>query len=65
MSDSHIRILLAVAHSRQQQLDDYDDSHPRPHNPGSAARRRDLAKTAARTRARLAAAEARRRHAFD
>jgi hypothetical protein len=61
MSDRHLRILRAVAHRRQQQLDDHDAVDTRPAVNGSSRRRDDLARTAARTRARLAAAQARRR----
>jgi hypothetical protein len=62
MSDRHIRILRAVAHRRQQQLHDLDAPDGRPEVIGSTVRRHDLERTAARTRARLAAAQARRRH---
>jgi hypothetical protein len=60
VTDRHIRILRVVARHRQRQLDDHDAADAVP-NAGSTARLHDLEWTAARTRARVAAAEARRR----
>jgi hypothetical protein len=59
MSDRHIQILRVVARHRQRKLDDHDAVANTP-DPTSTSRRRDLARVATRTRARLAAAEARR-----
>jgi hypothetical protein len=59
MSDRHIRILRVVARHRQRKLDDHDAAANIP-AATSASRRRELALVAKRTRARLAAAEARR-----
>ena len=61
MSDPHIGILRQVARQRQRDLDDHE-SVDHLGDPGSAARRQDLARTATRTRARVAAAQARRRY---
>ena len=61
MSDPHIRILRQVARHRQRDLDDHDDADHLG-DPASTARRQDLAQTATRTRARVAAAQARRRY---
>lgn len=61
MSDPHIRILRQVAHQRQRELDDHD-AGDHLGDPASTARRQDLAQTATRTRARVAAAQARRRY---
>jgi hypothetical protein len=58
MSDPHIRILRHVARHRQRDLDAADHLG----DPASTARRQDLAQTATRTRARVAAAQARRRY---
>jgi hypothetical protein len=61
VSDRHIRVLRVLARHRQRQLDDHDAVAAEP-DAGSVTRREDLQRTAARTRARVAAAEARRRH---
>lgn len=62
MSDPHIRILRQVARQRQRDLDDRDAADHLG-DPASTARRQDLARTATRTRARVAASQARRRYA--
>ena len=59
MSDRHIRILRVVARHRQRKLDDHDAAANVP-DATSTSRRRELARAAARTRARVTAAEARR-----
>jgi hypothetical protein len=59
MSDRHARVLRVVARHRQQKLDDHDAAVDLP-NAKSTARRRELAWVAARTKARVAAADARR-----
>jgi hypothetical protein len=64
VSDLHLRILRLVAHRNQRELDDYD-AVAHAGGPASSARRQDLARTAARTRARVAAAQARRRYRPD
>lgn len=61
MSDLHLRILRLIAHRNQRELDAHD-AVDQPANTASKTRRQDLAKTAARTRARAAAAQARRRY---
>jgi hypothetical protein len=61
MTDLHLRILRMIAKNRQSALEDHDaagHSHPR----ASAGRRNDLEKAARRTKASVAAAQARRRH---
>jgi len=60
MTDRHIRVLRVVARHRQRQLDDHSAADDR-RDTVSPARRRDLEQIAARTRAHLAAAQARRR----
>ena len=60
MSDRHMRVLRVVARHRQRELDLHEAADALP-EAGSAARLQDLVQTAARTRARVAAAEARRR----
>ena len=60
MTDRHMRILRVVARQTQRKLDDHDAADAIP-DAGSTARRRDLEQTTARTRAHVAAAEARRR----
>jgi hypothetical protein len=61
MTDLHLRILRLIAKRRQSALDDHDaDGHT--HGRASAGRRRDLEKAARRTKANVAAAQARRRH---
>jgi hypothetical protein len=61
MTDSHLRILRAVAKRRRGQLDDHDTTD---HVDGlaSAGHRRGLKQAAGRADANLAAAEERRRH---
>jgi hypothetical protein len=61
VSDLHLRILRLVAHRNQRELDAHNTTDP-GERAASTARRHDLAQTAARTRARLAAAHARRRY---
>jgi hypothetical protein len=61
MTDLHLRILRMVAEHRQSALDD-DDAVGGTHGRASAGRRRDLEKAARRTKANVAAAQARRRH---
>ena len=60
MTDSHLRILRAVAKQRQRQLDDNtsDDAD----GPASASHTSDLQQAAGRADTNLAAAEGRRRH---
>ena len=61
MTDLHLRILGMVARQRQQELDDHDAAdHAR--RPASAGHRRDLEQAAGRTKANVAAAQARRHH---
>lgn len=60
MSDSHLRILRAVARQSRRQLEAFDAA-PSTADTGSARRRLDLSERAARTKSRLAAAAARRR----
>ena len=57
MSDSHLRVLRAVARQSRRQLEAFDTA------PGAAdtGSRLDLSERAARTKSRLAAAAARRR----
>jgi hypothetical protein len=59
MTDNHLRILETLARSSQRRLDQHDATDPAP-TPGSAVRRHDLKTQAKRTRARVAAARARR-----
>jgi hypothetical protein len=59
MTDRHMRVLRVVARHRQRKLDDHDAAEAVA-DVTSTSRRRDLAKVAARTRARVAAANARR-----
>ena len=59
MSDRHIRVLRVVARDRQRKLDDHEGAANIP-EATSTSRRRELARAAARTRARVTAAEARR-----
>lgn len=60
MSDRHVRILAMIASRSQRRLDAQENSGPR--NAGSAAREAELGRRAKSTRARLAAARARRRY---
>jgi len=60
MSDSHLRILRAVAKHRQGRLDDHDTTD-HADDPASASDRRDLQQAAGRADANLAEAEGRRR----
>jgi len=67
MTDLHLRILRMIAKHRQSALNSHDavgHTHGRGHAHGraSAGRRRDLEKAARRTKANVAAAQARRRH---
>jgi len=60
VSGLHLRILRMVADRNQREL---DADNPGPvEDAASTVRRHDLAQTAARTRARVAAARARRRY---
>jgi hypothetical protein len=61
MTDTHLHILAVVARHSQRRLDEHDAAEGAP-RPGSADRRQDLKTRATRTRARVAAAQARRRH---
>ncbi len=61
MSDLHLRILRMVAKHRQRELDDHDATD-QSSDPASAGHRRDLERTAGRTKANVAAAEARRHY---
>jgi hypothetical protein len=62
MTDSHLRILEMAARDSQRRLDEHDAAEGAA-AAGSAERRHDLKTRATRTRARVAAALARRRHA--
>ena len=59
MSDLHLRILRLVAGRTQRELDDYA-AIDHGEDAASTAHLRELARTAARTRARVADAQARR-----
>jgi hypothetical protein len=59
LTDRHVRILELVARHGQRRLDDHDAKATEP--TASEARRHDLATTATRMRARVAAAKERRR----
>jgi hypothetical protein len=59
MTDSHLRILRAVAKQRQRQLDD-DTTAGHSEVPASAGHRRDLQQAAGRADENLAVAEGRR-----
>jgi hypothetical protein len=61
MTDLHLRILRMIAKHRQSALDDDDDA-AHTHGRASAGRTSDLEKAARRTKANVAAAQARRRH---
>jgi hypothetical protein len=60
MTDAHMHILAAAARQTQRQLDDHDAAESAP-SAGSTERRQDLETKATRTRARVGAAQARRR----
>jgi hypothetical protein len=60
MTDLHLRILRMIAKHRQSELDD-DDAAGHTRGRASAGRRSDLEKAARRTKANVAAAQARRR----
>jgi hypothetical protein len=60
MTDRHIRILRMVARHNQRRLEDHDAALDTP-SAASRKRRQDLKSRASRTRARVAAAQARRR----
>jgi hypothetical protein len=62
MTDLHLRILRIVAERRQRELDDDDDGQAGDHS--SAGRRRDLERAAWRSKAIVAAAQARRGYAW-
>jgi hypothetical protein len=60
MTDVHLRILRLLARQRQRELDEHDAAgHP---DASSGGRRHELERSAGRTRANVAAAEARRRY---
>ena len=56
MTDSHVRLLAAVARHRERERDDYQSSAA-----PSAAREADLSHRATRARKQVSAAHARRR----
>jgi hypothetical protein len=60
MTDRHVHVLRVVARHRQRRLDDHAPADGIP-DAVSTERRRDLERAASRARARLAAAQARRR----
>jgi hypothetical protein len=60
VTDAHIKILAMVARKSQRRLDDHDAARGTP-DPAYAGQRHDLKTRAKRTRARVAAAQARRR----
>jgi hypothetical protein len=60
MTDVHLRILRLLAKQRQGELDDHNAAD-HASNATSADRQRTLERAARRTRANVAAAEARRR----
>lgn len=62
MSDPHIRLLAMIARDSQRKLEHHDALANIP-DAAFAQRRQDLEERAGRTRARLAAARARRNHA--
>jgi hypothetical protein len=62
MTDLHLRILRVVAERRQRELDNDADGQAGDHP--SAGRRRDLERAAWRSKAMVAAAQARRRYAW-
>ena len=61
MTDTHLRILTTVARHSQRRLDDHDAAEGKT-TAGSVERRDDLQRQATRARARVAAAQARRRY---
>jgi hypothetical protein len=62
MTDLHLRILRMVAERRQRELDNDADGQAGDHP--SAGRRRDLERAAWRSKAMVAAAQARRQIAW-
>ena len=63
MTDAHLRILGVMARNNQRRLDEHDAAAGAP-VAGGAERRQALQTMAARTRARVTAARARRRLPF-
>jgi hypothetical protein len=61
VTDFHLSILRMVATKRQRELDGHD-AVDHAGGPASAGRRHDLEQAAGRTKANVAAAEARRRY---
>lgn len=61
MTDRHLRILATAARHSQRRLEEHDASET-PATAGSGERRRDLRTRATRSKAQLAAAQARRRY---
>jgi hypothetical protein len=61
VTDLHLRVRRMVAKQRQRELDDHDTAG-RTSDTASAGDRRDLEHAAGRTKANVAAAEARRRY---
>jgi hypothetical protein len=61
MTDVHLRILRLLARQRQRELDEHDTADESG-GAASTGRRRELERSAGRTRANVAAAEARRRY---
>ncbi|MGH2870868.1 MAG: hypothetical protein ACRDL5_00190, partial [Solirubrobacteraceae bacterium] len=61
MTDAHVRILRLLAKQRQRELDDHEAAD-RPGDAASTGRWRELERAAGRTRANVAAAEARRHY---
>ena len=60
MTDLHLRILRMIANQRQRRLEDHDAADLTG-DTASAEHRRGLAQAAGKTKANVAAAEARRR----
>jgi hypothetical protein len=60
MTDSHMRLLAAVARHRERERDEYDSSTA-PFPLRQAVRRADLTHRATRARKQVSAAQARRR----
>jgi len=60
LSDRHLRVLRLLARRRQTALEEHDAAAP-TFESGSPNRRRELAQRATQARARVAAAEERRR----
>lgn len=61
MTDLHLRLLRAVAKQRERDLDDHETAD-HTGDAAAAVDRRDLERAADRTKASVAAAEARRDH---